>query len=105
METTWTLRHLSVRLRPTQDASMALFLGLLGACNLVFFAPVVLLLGFSSLAAFTGRAALLVVLKGVFDNVLSEYLWGRAVLLIGPTIATVRLLRGSGRLCNGGETA
>ena len=28
---------------------------------------------------------------GLFDNVLSDYLWARAVLLIGPTIATVGL--------------
>ena len=28
---------------------------------------------------------------GLFDNVLSEYLWARAVMLIGPTVATVGL--------------
>ena len=29
--------------------------------------------------------------KGLLDNVLSDYLWARAVLLIGPTVATVGL--------------
>lgn len=28
---------------------------------------------------------------GLFDNTLADYLWSRAVLLIGPTIATVAL--------------
>ena len=28
---------------------------------------------------------------GLFDNTLSDYLWSRAVLLVGPTIATVGL--------------
>lgn len=27
--------------------------------------------------------------KGVFDNVLSDYLWARAVLLTSPTVTTV----------------
>jgi solute carrier family 35, member F5 len=26
---------------------------------------------------------------GLFDNALADYLWSRAVLLVGPTIATV----------------
>ena len=32
-----------------------------------------------------------VVLKGLLDNVLSDYLWARAILLIGPTLATAGL--------------
>ena len=27
--------------------------------------------------------------KGLFDNVLSDYLWARAVLLTSPTVASV----------------
>lgn len=30
----------------------------------------------------------LLVLKGLLDNVLSDYLWARAVLLTSPTVAT-----------------
>ena len=35
--------------------------------------------------------SVLLLTAGLFDNVLSDYLWARAVLLIGPTIATVGL--------------
>jgi len=28
---------------------------------------------------------------GLFDNALSDFLWARAILLVGPTIATVGL--------------
>jgi solute carrier family 35 protein F5 len=34
---------------------------------------------------------LLIGIKGLFDNVLSDYLWARAVLLTSPTVATVGL--------------
>ena len=30
-----------------------------------------------------------IVLKGIFDNVLSDYLWARSVVLTTPTVATV----------------
>mmetsp|Transcript_12133 Transcript_12133/g.31079 ORF Transcript_12133/g.31079 Transcript_12133/m.31079 type:complete len:369 (+) Transcript_12133:191-1297(+) len=30
-------------------------------------------------------------LKGLFDNVLTDYLWARAVILVGPTVATLGL--------------
>jgi hypothetical protein len=29
--------------------------------------------------------------SGLFDNTLADYLWSRAVMLIGPTLATVAL--------------
>jgi drug/metabolite transporter (DMT)-like permease len=29
--------------------------------------------------------------SGLFDNALADYLWSRAILLVGPTIATVGL--------------
>ncbi|KAI9911857.1 hypothetical protein PsorP6_009674 [Peronosclerospora sorghi] len=35
--------------------------------------------------------ALLIGAKGLFDNVLSDYLWARAVLITSPTVATVGL--------------
>ncbi|KAK9794952.1 hypothetical protein WJX73_000997 [Symbiochloris irregularis] len=39
----------------------------------------------------TARLFGLTVAKGLFDNALSDYLWARAVLLIGPTVATLGL--------------
>lgn len=30
-------------------------------------------------------------LAGLFDNTLADYLWSKAVILIGPTMATVAL--------------
>jgi len=33
----------------------------------------------------------MIVLKGIFDNVLSDYLWAQAILLLGPTAATLGL--------------
>ena len=39
----------------------------------------------------TASAFALVVAKGLVDNVLSDYLWARAVLLTSPTTASVGL--------------
>lgn len=33
----------------------------------------------------------LIIVKGLFDNVLSDFLWARAILLTSPTVATVGL--------------
>lgn len=34
---------------------------------------------------------MLLVRAGLFDNALADYLWSKAVILVGPTIATVGL--------------
>jgi hypothetical protein len=42
-------------------------------------------------ASLTAPVLGLIVLKGLVDNVLSDYLWARAVLLTSPAVATVGL--------------
>ena len=42
-------------------------------------------------ASLTAPVLGLIVLKGLLDNVLSDYLWARAVLLTSPAVATVGL--------------
>ncbi|KAK9813135.1 hypothetical protein WJX72_009645 [[Myrmecia] bisecta] len=49
------------------------------------------LASYVQLTTLTSRVLLITLCKGLFDNVLSDYLWARAVLLVGPTIATVGL--------------
>ncbi|KAE7997982.1 hypothetical protein FH972_002566 [Carpinus fangiana] len=74
--------------------SMAQFLGFLGLFNLFIFLPVALILNFTKLEPFdvlTWEQAGLVVGKGLLDNVLSDYLWAKAVLLTTTTVATAGL--------------
>ncbi|XP_031278344.1 thiamine-repressible mitochondrial transport protein THI74 isoform X2 [Pistacia vera] len=76
------------------QASMALFLGYLGLFNLIIFLPIALILNFTKLEAchsLTLEQFGLVVGKGLLDNVLSDYLWAKAVLLTTTTIATAGL--------------
>mmetsp|Transcript_42545 Transcript_42545/g.70997 ORF Transcript_42545/g.70997 Transcript_42545/m.70997 type:complete len:422 (-) Transcript_42545:50-1315(-) len=71
--------------------STALFFGYVGLFNLVFLAPVLMFQQFSgkfNIFNLSERALRLTVLKGLFDNVFSDYLWVRAVLLVGPTVAS-----------------
>ncbi|XP_044494443.1 thiamine-repressible mitochondrial transport protein THI74-like [Mangifera indica] len=76
------------------QASMALFLGYLGLFNLIIFLPVALILNFTKLEPFhtlTLEQFGLIVGKGLLDNVLSDYLWAKAVLLTTTTVATAGL--------------
>ncbi|KAL9228308.1 hypothetical protein vseg_003902 [Gypsophila vaccaria] len=76
------------------QVSMAQFLGFLGLFNMVFFLPVMLLLHFTKLesfTAFTWKQIGLIIGKGLLDNVLSDYLWAKAVLLTTTTVATAGL--------------
>ena len=70
--------------------SMQRLLGYIGLINLVVLSPVAiwLLVGHVKLSAVVFW---FLVVKGLFDNVLSDYLWLRAVLLINATVATVGL--------------
>lgn len=43
------------------------------------------------LSTLTAQVLGLIVIKGLADNVLSDYLWARAILLVGPTAATAGL--------------
>ncbi|PSS14081.1 Solute carrier family 35 member like [Actinidia chinensis var. chinensis] len=74
--------------------SMAQFLGYLGFFNVLIFLPVALVLNFTSLEPFnvlTWKQLGLIVGKGLLDNVLSDYLWAKAVLLTTTTVATAGL--------------
>ncbi|WOH01851.1 hypothetical protein DCAR_0521237 [Daucus carota subsp. sativus] len=74
--------------------SMAQVLGFLGLFNLLIFLPVALVLNFTKLEPFnmlTWKQFGLIVGKGLLDNVLSDYLWAKAVLLTTATVATAGL--------------
>nr|CAN74056.1 hypothetical protein VITISV_001016 [Vitis vinifera] len=76
------------------QVSMAQFLGFLGLFNLLIFLPVALILNFTKLEPFytlTWKQLGLIVGKGLLDNVLSDYLWAKAILLTSTTVATAGL--------------
>ncbi len=57
----------------------------------VYLAPVVLLLvslGTFSFSSVPKEVYFVIVLEGLLDYVLSDYLWARAVILLTPTIAS-----------------
>jgi solute carrier family 35 protein F5 len=70
--------------------SMQLFLGYVGLFNAVLLSPIAIwhLLGSTE---FTLVIFGFVVAKGLLDNVLSDYLWARSVVLTSATVATVGL--------------
>ncbi|VFQ95896.1 unnamed protein product [Cuscuta campestris] len=74
--------------------SMAQFLGYLGLFNLLIFLPVFLILNITKLELFTiitWKQLGLIAGKGLLDNVLSDYLWAKAILLTSTTVATAGL--------------
>lgn len=74
--------------------SMAQFLGFLGLFNLLIFSPVAVVLHLTNLEPFdtiSWKQFGLIVGKGLLDNVLSDYLWAKAVLLTTTTVATAGL--------------
>ncbi|KAK7255938.1 hypothetical protein RIF29_29367 [Crotalaria pallida] len=76
------------------EASMAQFLGYLGLFNALIFLPVALILNFTMVEPFhtlTWKQFGLIIGKGLLDNVLSDYLWAKAVLLTSTTVATAGL--------------
>ncbi|KAG1689001.1 hypothetical protein DVH05_002884 [Phytophthora capsici] len=83
------------RLIPDEESvSISLFFGFIGIINMVCLLPIVLAFHYSSIESLRGLSLEILVLigiKGLFDNVLSDYLWARAVLLTSPTVATVGL--------------
>ncbi|CAI9276310.1 unnamed protein product [Lactuca saligna] len=75
-------------------SAWAQFLGFLGLFNLLIFSPVALILHLASLEPFdtiSSKQFGLIVGKGLLDNVLSDYLWAKAVLLTTTTVATAGL--------------
>ncbi|CDY66751.1 hypothetical protein HID58_003733 [Brassica napus] len=74
--------------------SMAQLLGFLGLFNFFIFLPAALILNFTKRERFNALTLEqfgLVVGKGLLDNVLSDYLWAKAVLLTTTTVATAGL--------------
>ena len=75
-------------------APMMLFFGFLGTLNIVIFGTIGAVLwgtGVEDLSGLTWKTFCMVVFKALFDNVLSDYLWAKAVLLTSPTMATIAL--------------
>lgn len=73
-----------------ETAPMTLFFGIMGGLIFIGIGPLlgIVTLMNASFESLTWAAFGIVVLKGLLDNVLSDYLWARAILLVGPTIAT-----------------
>jgi solute carrier family 35 protein F5 len=75
--------------------SMQLFLGYVGLWNMIALSPIAMYHIFggngASSSSLTVWVLECIVLKGLFDNVLSDYLWARAVVLTSATVATVGL--------------
>lgn len=87
-------KNLPDEMKGEGHASMAQFLGYLGLFNLLIFLPVALGLEFTKLESFhkiTWHQFCLIVGKGLLDNVLSDYLWAKAILLTTTTVATAGL--------------
>eukprot|EP00939_MAST-03C_sp_MAST-3C-sp1_P004629 g4629.t1 len=73
---------------------MMLFFGYLGAFNAFVFGVVGIFLWVfhvEDLSGLTWKTLGMVLAKAFFDNVLSDLLWAKAVLLTSPTIATIGL--------------
>ena len=61
---------------------------------MLLFSPlllVVIFAGVEDLSGFSGLVLLYLVGTGLFDYVISDYLWARAIILTTPTVATVGL--------------
>jgi hypothetical protein len=76
------------------NSSMQLVLGYLGLVNAVLLAPVLIFMACYNLGNvrdLTLTALFFIFISGFFDDVISDYLWGRSILLTSPTVATVGL--------------
>mmetsp|Transcript_16121 Transcript_16121/g.52522 ORF Transcript_16121/g.52522 Transcript_16121/m.52522 type:complete len:272 (+) Transcript_16121:400-1215(+) len=88
----------TVLLRAFAPTDLLLFFGLVGAFNALALAPLVAVLHVTgaedlSRLGLAGGGGILgcLLLKGLADNVLSDTLWAKAVLLTSPAVATVGL--------------
>lgn len=70
--------------------SMQLLLGYIGCLNMIILCPIALWEVYKS-PDLSMIVVGYIVLKGLFDNVLSDWLWLRAVILTNATVATVGL--------------
>ena len=72
--------------------SMQLFLGYVGFWNMVFLSPIVIYqLGIARNVVISQSVFGIIIVKALFDNVLSDYLWARSVVLTSATVASVGL--------------
>ncbi|KAF0682829.1 Aste57867_25128 [Aphanomyces stellatus] len=79
---------------PDESMSLCLFFGILGTLNFLCLLPVVLVFHYThveSLHSLTLEILGLLTVKGLFDNVLSDYLWALAMIYTTPTVATIGL--------------
>lgn len=75
---------------------MTLFFGLTGLVILLGLGPLLLVVWLAGvgLGSLTWQSLGMVVAKGLLDNVLSDYLWARAILLVGELCGTQRVRGG-----------
>jgi len=74
--------------------SMQLLLGYIGLWNAVILSPIAAYIVLQQRSAATSLTLVVLgylVAQGLLDNVLSDYLWARAVILTSATVATVGL--------------
>lgn len=72
----------------------AMFLGFMGAFNVVMLWPIGIILNFAHLEKFelpSLHILLFLLLNGLLGSALSDFLWLQSVLLITPVVATVGL--------------
>jgi solute carrier family 35 protein F5 len=70
--------------------SMQLFLGFVGLFNMIALCPIAIWQSIST-GAVSAFVLVALIIKGLLDNVLSDYLWARSVILTSATVATVGL--------------
>jgi solute carrier family 35 protein F5 len=70
--------------------SMQLFLGFVGLFNMIALCPIAIWQSIST-GAVSAFVLVALIIKGLLDNVLSDYLWARSVVLTSATVATVGL--------------
>lgn len=71
--------------------SMAMLFGVIGLCILLLASPFVFAFKHEALSQMTPEVFGLLIFNGLFDNVLSQFAWAKAVQLTSPTTATVGL--------------
>jgi solute carrier family 35, member F5 len=89
--------------RSEDQYSMQLLLGYIGLINGVFLMPVLIYIlawdaSSTTMVNMTWTVLAYLIAKGLLDNVLSDYLWARAVVLTSATVAT-RWLRINNSFC------
>lgn len=72
--------------------SMQLFLGYVGLWNMLALSPIAIYqLGIAQSVTLSGWVFGCLVVNGLFNNVISDYLWARSVVMTSATVATVGL--------------